>query len=81
MSPRRRKLAGAVLHWVTVRDEDTTELLKSWSYITLKEAEGKKVEQEEALDPLGRQTVVRIETLPTLLNQTPPKFLTSGRRK
>jgi len=72
----RRKLAGAVLHWVTVRDEDTTELLKYWSYKTPKEAEGKKLEQEEAMDPPGRQrqTVVAIETLSTMIYTLPPKF-------
>ena len=75
MAPRRRQLAGAVLHWVTVRDEDTTELLNSWSFLTLKEAERKRIEQEEAADPPGRQTNVAIETLSTLLNQMPPKFL------
>jgi hypothetical protein len=55
MAARRRQLAGAVLYWVTVRDEDTTELLNSWSFRTFKEAERKKIEQEEALDPPGRQ--------------------------
>jgi hypothetical protein len=44
MTARRRQLAGAVLYWVTVRDEDTTELLNSWSFRTLKEAERKKIE-------------------------------------
>ena len=53
MTARRRKLAGAVLYWVTVRDEDTTELLNSWSFRTLKEAEYKKIEQEEATSQLG----------------------------
>jgi len=80
MSPRRRKLAGDALYWVTVRDEDTTELLNSWSYKTYKEAESKKLEQEEALDPPGRQTSVAIETLPTLLNQRPPKFIKTDRK-
>ena len=80
MAPRRRKLAGAVLHWVTARDEDTTELLNSWSFRTLKEAERKRIEQEEAAEPPGHQTNVAIETLPTLLNRMPPKFLTSDRK-
>jgi hypothetical protein len=51
MSRGSRKLAGAVLYWVTVRDEDTGELLNSWSFRTLKETGSKKMEQEEALDP------------------------------
>jgi hypothetical protein len=72
MAPRRRQLAGAVLHWVTVRGEDTTELLNSWSFRTLKEAERKRIKRQEAADPPGRQTIVAIETLPTLINQLPP---------
>jgi hypothetical protein len=75
MTARRRKLAGAVLYWVTVRDEDTTELLNSWSFRTLKEAERKKIEQEEAVDPPGHQTNVAIEALSTALNLMPQRFL------
>lgn len=75
MAPRRHQQAGAVLYWVTVRDEDTTELLNCWSFRSLKDAEQKKIEQDEAVDPPGRQTSVAIETLPTLLNQIPRKFL------
>jgi hypothetical protein len=75
MIARRRKLAGAVLYWVTVRDEDTTELLNTWSFRTLKEAESKKIEEEEAVDPPGRQTNVAIEPLSTVLNLMPQRFL------
>jgi hypothetical protein len=75
MTAGRRKLAGAVLYWVTVRDEDTTELLNSWSFRTLKEAERKKIEQEEAVDPPGHQTNVAIEALSTVLNLMPQRFL------
>jgi len=73
MTLRRQKPAGPVLFWVTVRDEDTGELLNKWSYRTPQEAETRKIEQQEALDPAGRQTVVGIEPLPA--HQLPPQFL------
>ena len=72
----RRKLAGAVLYWVTVRDDETTQLVGNpRSFRTLKEAESKKFELEEALDPSGRHTTVAIEPLSTVLNLIPPEFL------
>lgn len=72
----RRKLAGAVLYWVTVRDDETTQLVGNpRSFRTLKEAESKKFELEEALDPSGRHTTVAIEPLSTVLNLMPPEFL------
>jgi hypothetical protein len=58
-----------------VRDEDTGELLNSWSFRTLKETRGKKMEQEEALDPAGHQTVVAVETTLTGTADLPPKIL------
>lgn len=59
-----RKRSSGLLHWVTVRNEDTGEPLNSWSYTDMSEAHGKKMEQEEALDPPGIQTDVAIETWP-----------------
>ena len=72
----RRKLAGAVLYCVTVRDEDTTKLVGTpYSFRTLSKAESKKFELEEAVDPPGRQLIIAIEPLSTVLNLSPPEFL------
>lgn len=72
----RRKRPDAVLYWVTVRDDETTQLVGNpRSFRTLKEAESKKFELEEALDPSGRHTTVAIEPLSTVLNLMPPEFL------
>ncbi len=59
-----KKLSNGMICWVTVRNEDTGELLNKWSYTDSDEALGKKLEQEEALDPPGIQTEVSIEVLP-----------------
>jgi hypothetical protein len=77
----RRKLADAVLYWVTVREEDTTKLVGNpYSFRTLSKAESKKFELEEAVDPPGRQLVVAIEPLSTVLNLSPPEFLKTEAR-
>jgi hypothetical protein len=77
----RRKLAGAVLYWVTVREEDTTKLVGNpYSFRTLSKAESKKFELEEAVDPPGRQLIVAIEPLSTVLNLSPPEFLKTEAR-
>ena len=55
-----RKLANTVLHWVVLRNEDTKDLIRYWSFTTFKEARRKKMELEEAVGP-GEVT---IETLP-----------------
>ncbi len=54
-----RKLANTVLHWVVLRNENTKALIHYWSFRTLKEANRKKMELEEAVGP-GEVT---IETL------------------
>jgi hypothetical protein len=78
----RRKLAGPVLYWVTVREEGTTKLLGNpYSFRTLGKAESKKFELEEAVDPPGRQLIVAIEPLSTLLNLSPPEFLKTAAKK
>ena len=70
---KRQQLSGPSLLWVTVRNEDTTELLNSWSYRDRQQAEAKKMEQEEALDPPGIQTVVDYEWT-HMPGELPPKF-------
>jgi len=55
-----RKLASTVLHWVVLRNENTKDLIRYWSFKTLKEANRKQMELDEAVGP-GEVT---IETLP-----------------
>jgi hypothetical protein len=72
MKSRRSKPTAEIPLWVTVRDEDTGELLNYWSFRTSQEAQAKKIEQEEALDPPGRQTRVDVEHVP--VGQFPAKI-------
>jgi hypothetical protein len=65
---KRSKISTGILYWVTVRNEDTGELLNTWQFTDLGRAEIKKIEQDEALDPPGIQTDVQIETLPAGLS-------------
>jgi hypothetical protein len=60
----KKNKSSVVVHWVTVRNEDTGKLLNSWSFVDHRQARIKRIEQEEALDPEGIQTNVSIETLP-----------------
>jgi hypothetical protein len=55
-----RKLPNTVLHWVVLRNEDTKNLIRYWSFKTLKWARGNQMELEEAVGPGD----VTIETLP-----------------
>ena len=48
------------MHWVVLRNEDTKDLIRFWSFKTPKEATRKKMELDEAVGP-GEVT---IETLP-----------------
>ena len=70
---RKRELPGAALYWVTMRNEDTSELLKSWSFKEREKAEAKKIEQGEALDPQGIQCAMDIE-MTFMPGEMPPKF-------
>jgi hypothetical protein len=62
---RRNKRVGPVTFWVTVRNEDTKALMSSRSFADHHDAERYKIELEDALDPPGVQTEVRMVPLPT----------------
>ncbi len=70
---RRRNLAGITLYWVVARDESTTELVGSHSFVRMKEAELYMVDYAERRDPPGRVCEVKIEVLPT--GELPKQFL------
>jgi hypothetical protein len=60
----RRKINCGVVHWVTVRNEDTGELLgRAWAFDEMKKARARKFDLDEMPDPYGVQTDVAIETL------------------
>lgn len=71
----KKKSSSNVIHWVTIRNENTGELLGNCrSFTDLKEANAYKAEAEEMPDPMGIQTTVDIETLNPEFETYPPKF-------
>lgn len=72
MPGRRKRLPGVVLYWVVCRDEDTTELLDSYSFSTIDEARRFQIDYEERADPPGHICKVDIEVI--LTGDLPPKF-------
>ena len=73
MGRKKQKTAGIVMYWVVARDENTTELVNSKSFIDMKEAETYKVGFAEMRDPPGHVCEVTIEVLPTF--ELPKQFL------
>jgi hypothetical protein len=72
MPARGKKSPGIVLYWVTSRDEDTTELLDSHSFPTMKDAKRYRLDYEERVDPPGHICRVDIEVI--LTGEQPPRF-------
>jgi hypothetical protein len=52
------------LHWVVQRDAESSALITFVSFADYEEAERHKADLEAIADPLGRTSVVAIESLP-----------------
>jgi hypothetical protein len=66
-----RKTAGVTWTCVTVRNEESGELIDWKPFTDSKEAEAHRIDIEQQLDPRGIVTVVGVEVLPT--GQRPEK--------
>ncbi len=63
MQRKQKAYQSGVVYWVVIREEETKKLFNKYMCGTLKEAEAKKIEQEEARDPEGKVCEVSIESI------------------
>ena len=70
----RKKKPIMIVHWVTVRKDDTGELLNCYSFTDYEKARIKQIELEESRDSETIQTFVSVETVNPEFVHFPPEI-------